>query len=201
MSVLDAVHGAYVLDRRVRVLTDLLVELLPRNASVIDVGCGDGKLARAVLARRPDLDLRGVDVLVRADAAIPVDAFDGTRIPCGDRGVDAVMFVDVLHHTVDPRILLREAARVARSAVVIKDHVADAVLAGPTLRFMDRVGNARHGVALPYTYWRRAQWQDAFQQSGLGIDVWRDRLSLYPMPASLLFDRSLHMMVRLTPTS
>jgi SAM-dependent methyltransferase len=199
VSLLDSVHGGYVLGRRVRVLTDLLVELLPADASVIDVGCGDGTLAHAVLARRPDLQLRGVDVLVRPDAAIPVDAFDGRRIPCADRGVDDVMFVDVLHHTVDPTVLLREAARVARRAVVIKDHVADGVLAGPTLRFMDRVGNARYGVALPYTYWRRAQWQRAFQESGLTVDVWRDRLSLYPMPASVLFDRSLHMMTRLTP--
>jgi SAM-dependent methyltransferase len=199
VSLLDSVHGAYVLDRRVRVLTDLLVELLPPNASVIDVGCGDGKLARGVLVRRPDLQLRGIDVLVRPDAAIPVDAFDGRRIPCADHGVDAVMFVDVLHHTLDPTVLLREAGRVARRAVVIKDHVADGWLAGPTLRFMDRVGNARHGVALPYTYWRRAQWEQGFEEAGLSVDVWRSRLALYPPPASLLFDRSLHMVARLIP--
>ena len=46
------------------------------------------------------------------------------------------MFVDVLLHTLDPMILLREAIRVARQTVVIKDHTLDGLLAGPTLRAM-----------------------------------------------------------------
>jgi 2-polyprenyl-3-methyl-5-hydroxy-6-metoxy-1,4-benzoquinol methylase len=33
---------------------------------------------------------------------------------------DVVMFVDVLHHTKDPMVLLREARRVARRAIVVK---------------------------------------------------------------------------------
>jgi hypothetical protein len=38
-------------------------------------------------------------------------------------------------------ILLREAARVAREAVVIKDHTKNGLAADATLRFMDRIGN------------------------------------------------------------
>ena len=200
MTVLDRLHDRHVLGRRVRVLSTHVAELLPPGARVLDVGCGDGLMARAVLDRRPDLDIRGIDVLVREGAAIPVAPFDGTRIPAADKSVDAVMFVDVLHHTTDPTVLLREAARVARQAVVIKDHLADAPLAGLTLRFMDRVGNARHGVALPYTYWRRAQWQQAFDALGLVVEVWREQLSLYPPVASAIFDRSLHVVTRLRPT-
>jgi hypothetical protein len=53
-------------------------------------------------------------------------------------------------------ILLREAVRVARRMILIKDHIVDAVLAGPTLRLMDRIGNARYGVSFPHNYWPRA---------------------------------------------
>jgi SAM-dependent methyltransferase len=200
VTVLDRIHERHVLGRRVRVLSAHIAELLPRGGSVLDVGCGDGLMARAVLGRRPDLEVRGIDVLVRGDAAIVVDAFDGRRIPRGDKSVDAVLFVDVLHHATDPLALLREAARVARQAVVIKDHLADAPFAGLTLRFMDRVGNARHGVALPYTYWRRAEWRRAFGEVGLGVEEWRERLGLYPPGASLIFDRSLHLLTRLSPS-
>ena len=62
------------------------------------------------------------------------------------------MFVDVLHHTEDPMALLGEAVRVARKTIVVKDHTLNGFLAGPTLHFLDRVGNARHDVALPYNY-------------------------------------------------
>lgn len=199
MTLLDQIHERHVLGRRVRVLSARVAELIPHGAHVLDVGCGDGLLARAIHDRRPDLNIVGLDVRVRPDAAISVRAFDGMTIPCADHSVDAVLFVDVLHHTTDPTALLREAARVARQAVLIKDHLADALLAWPTLRFMDRVGNARHGVALPYNYWRRAQWRQAFDAVGLTVDVWREQLSLYPPIASAVFDRSLHVLTRLRP--
>jgi len=199
VSLVDRVHESHVHRRRVRVLARHLAEMLPRDALVLDVGCGDGRLAQAVMAQRPDLAIRGIDVLVRPDAAIPVTWFDGVHIPFEDRSVDAVVFVDVLHHTADPTSLLREAVRVTRETIVIKDHLADGLLALPTLRFMDRVGNARHGVALPYNYWREAQWRDAFAALGLTIEEWRERLGLYSAVASMFFDRSLHFIARVRP--
>ena len=107
------------------------------------------------------------------------------------------MFVDVLHHTENPMILLREAARVAKKGVLIKDHLLDAFLAGPRLRFMDNVGNRRHGVALPFNYWRYEQWLAAFSELGLSVNSWNGDLRLYPGPADWLFGRSLHFVVRL----
>ena len=66
-----------------------------------------------------------------------------------DASFDVVMFVDVLHHTDDPLLLLQEAQRVGK-IILVKDHFRKGFLAGPTLRFMDWVGNAHHGVVLPY---------------------------------------------------
>ena len=197
MSVLAGAHGALVFSRRVRVLAGHLAPLFPANASVLDVGCGDGSIARAILAQRGDLTLGGVDVLKREETKIPVEIFDGKRLPRPDASVDAVMFVDVLHHTDDPALLLAEACRVARRCIVIKDHLRDGFLAGATLRFMDWVGNAPYGVALPYTYWPEKRWRDAFARHGLRMVEWRTSLGLYPFPAGLLFDRGLHFVARL----
>lgn len=197
MSLVERAHGGYVHTRRVRVLADHLAELVPRDARVLDVGCGDGLLDRELLARRPDLTVEGIDVLVRPEAHIPVTAFDGTSIPFGDRSFDAVLFVDVLHHADDPIALLREGARIAQRAVVIKDHNMNGLLAAHTLRFMDRVGNVRHGVVLPYNYWPRARWTAAFTELGLRVAAYRGHLGLYPPPASWVFDRSLHFAARL----
>lgn len=200
-SMLGAVHGRWVHRRRIAILAHRLALLIPRNASVVDIGCGDGKLAAYLLTIRPDLIIRGFEIQVRADTAIPVEPFDGDVLSCDDRSTDIAMLVDVLHHTPDPRILLKEAARVARHSVLLKDHLLQGWLAGPTLRLMDWAGNAHHAVHLPYNYWTLEQWHGCFRQLGLSVDTWETRVLLYPWPASLVFDRSLHVVASLSRVS
>lgn len=197
MRIFEQTHDRYAYGRRVERLCDHLSPLLAPNAEVLDVGCGDGKLSRLIQERRPDISIRGMDVLTRPHTEVPVEEFDGTTIPRSANSVDAVMLVDVLHHTDDPMILLREATRVARHGVVIKDHTLNGVLAGPTLRFMDRIGNARHGVVLPYTYWPQHRWLRAIDRAGLKVSVWESDLGLYPAWADWAFGRSLHFVARL----
>ena len=183
---------------RAAALTAHLARRLPHGARVLDVGCGDGHIAGAVMARRPDLEIRGIDVLRRAQTAIPVELFDGQRLPFADGEFDCVSFVDVLHHTEDPSILLREAARVSRAAVLVKDHLCESSSARVRLRFMDWVGNARHGVALPYNYWSKRKWQDAFSSLRLDLGIWEENLALYPVWADWCFGRGLHFLALLT---
>ena len=197
MSLLGRLHGEYVHTRRVHVLRRCLSELIPQQASVLDVGCGDGLLASLIMDDRPDLQFTGIDVILRKETRIPIAAFNGKHIPFPDKSWDFVMFVDVLHHTDDPTILLREAARVARTGLVIKDHTLNGFLAGPTLKFMDIISNRRFGVALPFNYWRYEQWTAAFKSLGLSVEGWNKDLRLYPGPADWMFGRSLHFVGRL----
>ena len=199
MSLLGRIHGSLVFGRRVRVLGGVLADLVPHGARVLDVGCGDGSVAVEILRRRPDLELRGLDIETRPGARIPVEVFDGKRIPRDDASVDVVLFVDVLHHADEPRALLSEGARVARTGVVLKDHLREGFLAGPTLRLMDWVGNRPHGVRLPYNYLTRGEWREAFRRLGLRVAAWNEELGLYPRPASWIFERSLHFAARLVP--
>jgi len=192
-------HGSVVSPRRSRVLVRHLASLLPQGASVLDVGCGDGRLAAGVTRERPDVSICGVDVLVRTKTAIPVARFDGSRIPLRDGAVDVVLLVDVLHHTDDAVRLLTEASRVARQLVIVKDHCAESTWDHATLRMMDWVGNARYGVSLPYSYFSRQEWVRAFRAGRLNEVHYDDELGLYPMPASAVFERTLHFMCALQP--
>ncbi len=186
--------------RRVRVLAEAIATLLEPGWHVVDVGCGDGTLGD-LIARRSPLRIEGLEVSVRPDTAIPIRAFDGRRLPLADGAVDAVLLVDVLHHTDDPALLLAEARRVARRAVVVKDHRLSRPLAATMLRFMDWVGNRPHGVPLPGRYLTEVQWRDTWRRHGLNVDHYRTHLGLYPPVTRWLFESGLHFLARLVPDS
>jgi SAM-dependent methyltransferase len=192
VNVVERLHEEYVKSRRVGALAASIAPLFPPSATVLDVGCGDGLLAETLIRRRPDLTFHGIDVIARPDARIPVTTFDGQSLSFPDDSFDVVLFADVLHHTPRAEMLLRDARRIARQAVIIKDHCADGFLARSTLRFMDNVGNARFGVALPHLYLKWEEWQRLFDRVGMGVATLRRRLGLYPPPLSWMFDRSLH---------
>jgi SAM-dependent methyltransferase len=192
MTVLDRFHAAYIYGRRIRRLSELLAELVPPSCSLLDIGCGDGKLARSLLDKRPDLRIEGVDVLVRERVWLPVTAFDGRNIPYHEACFDGVMLIDVLHHTRDPLALLREAIRVSRRWLIVKDHILQGPAAGLRLRFMDYIGNARHAVALPYNYPSAEEWNEFRRELDLKVAGEVKDLGLYPKPFDYLFGAGLH---------
>lgn len=192
MKLKDIIHESYVKGRRARILASHLAKLIPPNASVLDVGCGDGLIAWTIMQIRTDVVFQGIDVIERSESKIHVEIFDGQFIPKENESFDVVMLVDVLHHAKDPHNLMAEVFRVSRKNVLIKDHLLKGFLAGPTLRFMDRVGNLRYKVALPYNYWPQERWHRELKEMGAKIIYWNTNLGLYPWPASWIFERSLH---------
>jgi len=193
----SSAHDKAVFGRRIEVLTRTLADFIPQGARVLDIGCGSGTLAKRIMALRPDITIEGIDVLVRPGTEIPVTEFDGDTIPWPDGHFDIALFVDVLHHTEAPARLLAEAKRVSKGGIVIKDHFREGVLADATLRFMDWVGNAQHGVVLPYNYLSDPEWRSIWSRLGLKVERLTDKVGLYPAPFSWLFDRRLHFVARL----
>lgn len=194
-------HRAFVSQRRTRVLAELLAAQIPPGAAVLDVGCGDGVIASNIMRLRPDVSIQGVEFLVRATCKIECHSFDGLTLPYPGASFDVCLFVDVLHHTHDPAILLREAVRVTRDFVLLKDHVDENILDDVTLRFMDWVGNRPHGVVLTYNYQSRKQWAAHFSTCGLKEETWKEDVPLYAWPFSLLIGRRLHFIALLKKTT
>jgi ubiquinone/menaquinone biosynthesis C-methylase UbiE len=107
--------------------------------SLCDVGCGAGGL----LAHARTLGISAVgiepDASKLADgrsASLDLRAGNAEALPFADASVDVVTFENSLHHVSDIGAALREAARVARRAIVILDPWFD--LSIPTQALGDR---------------------------------------------------------------
>jgi len=196
MSLPGKLQRAFIYERRLRRLAELLAQTIPKSCRVLDVGSGDGRLAWSLLQRRSDLAIQGVDVMMRPATQIPVKLFDGTTLPYPNSSFDAVMLIDVLHHTVDPLGLLHEALRVCRNCLIVKDHLLEGFAAGMRLRFLDYAGNADHGVALPYNYMSEKQWVEFEALLKIKVMTKTKKLDLYPWPVNWVFGSGLHFLAR-----
>lgn len=94
---------------------------LPPPASVLDVGCGTGRLLRAAAARWPDAQLIGVDpaqgMVDGARQLTPGATFHrglAESLPLPDNSVDLVFSTLSFHHWHDQMAGVREIARVLR---------------------------------------------------------------------------------------
>ena len=200
MTPIESLHEKHVKQRRVRVLGELISRFFgDTRATVLDIGCGDGAIAKFLTAKSTGLSVTGIDTLVRSDTAVTVNSFDGQKIPYGEKSFDYCLFVDVLHHAEKPLDLLCQSARIARRGVIIKDHYLKGLFAKTTLRFMDNAHNRRYGVSLPYRYWTQEQWAEALSIVGLQAQHTVTRLGLYPPWADWFFGRGLHFLSLLRP--
>jgi SAM-dependent methyltransferase len=185
---------------REKVLVEMIAQLLPERGTVLAIGSGNGVLAAGVNRLKPVLGVEGVDCEALGSAAISTHKFDGMRLDFPDEAFDWCFLVDCIHRSDEPELLLREAARVCRKGLVIKDFLRDGAFARPTLRFMDKVNRKRCATSLPCCYWSPQDWQKNIAAANLTIDVWCDRLYLYPWWSDWAIGRGLHLLARLTKT-
>lgn len=193
-------HQTFVQNRRQDGLAQHLARLAPPGKiRILDVGCGSGQIAANLQRRLPESEILGVDVLVRPETFIPVQAFDGAHLPFEDKSFDYVMLVDVLHHTDQPLEVLKECLRVARHGVWLKDHLCNSLWDRFRLRCLDFVGNWGHGVVLPYNYLSSLQWEQGFEQLRVTPRNWQSRLELYSPKLAWLLENHIHFVAHLEP--
>ena len=119
---------------------DLLDELVPlAGRRLIELGCGNARLARALLDRHPDAELTGLEVDARQHAknlAAPQPrlhfvAAGAQAIPSADASFDGALMLKSLHHVPVPLMAqaLTEVARVLRPGGWL--YASEPVFAGP----------------------------------------------------------------------
>lgn len=150
--------------------------------SLLDVGCGDGTIARTIAGNVGAKRVEGVDILVQPAPAIPVTPYDGLHLPFPDRSFEVVVLSDMLHHCKDPEAVLREAVRVSDRIVAIKDHIQFGPISNALLLAMDVIGNVSAGVYVEGRYFSRAEWDALVAKAGARFTTmtWPMQIHDYP---------------------
>ncbi|QDG52708.1 class I SAM-dependent methyltransferase [Persicimonas caeni] len=95
---------------------------------LLDVGCGEGIMARAIVERYPSVEVTGID-LEDDELEAHWKGLEGDRLsfctgvaeslPFDDDAFDTITSLEVLEHVQDPHASLAEMARVARRKLVL----------------------------------------------------------------------------------
>lgn len=194
-------HEKILFSGRCNALVANLANFFPDDEinTILDVGCGDGRIAQAIHERKPNLQFLGLEVMARETCSIKHTLYDGHHLPFEDKSFDYVMFVDVLHHTHNIEQLLSEANRVAKKGIVIKDHNANNILDYWLLAIADWVGNWPYGVHLPYNFKSPQEWGTIFEKLNIQPAQKQTKFKLHPFLLRTIFGSRLHFIVRLTP--
>jgi ubiquinone/menaquinone biosynthesis C-methylase UbiE len=91
-----------------------LLHHLPDRGSVLEVGCGSGKMLRTLAAHRPGLEIHGCDINDWQPPENIKFRLMTSDLPYEDATFDAVIVVDVLEHVPDPAHVVQEIVRVLK---------------------------------------------------------------------------------------
>lgn len=190
MDFIIKIFNKPFVDVRTSLLSKLLTPYLEKGSSVLDVGSGDGSVAHN-LASFKKLQIEGVDIVIQPKPLILTRKYNGSKLPYPSNSFDCVLLIDVLHHALQPELLLKEAARVSRNSILIKDHYWENRLDLLKLKVSDYIGNHPYGVPLPYRFFQLSQWREIFQSRSLKI------VKFQILDSYLPFDICKHVIIKL----
>lgn len=99
-------------------------DLWPLQGPLLDLGCGTGDVSRALVGTQDVALADVVDYRTEASSALEFDLLsEGQPLPYLDDTFGAVILNAVLHHCSDPTFVLREAKRVSRDLLYIRESV------------------------------------------------------------------------------
>ena len=150
--------------------TEYIARLLPASGpcAIVDIGAGDGYLGAILEQYRPETSVVGLETHIRGlrRTDFKLVKFDGLASPFADKSFDYALLCNVLHHAGDQAALLREALRLARRGVIIKDHLADTRFQHFQLAVLDVLGNRRFGASTVGRYLSTDEWTALFRGAG-----------------------------------
>jgi len=174
------------LTHRAKIIYDEIKEYLVGD-SLLDIGCGNGKISN--LARHKFKRIQLIDVVRYVPAALNLQFLEykeGNPLPT-DEKFDTVLLLTVLHHSMEPLELLKQAWQATRRRLIIIESVVGIHQVKPSVRydlanlsdqnqiafaaFVDWFYNRvlHDDVPVPYNFTTVENWQSIFLQYKMNL--------------------------------
>ena len=154
---------------RISTLADLVLPYIENGDKVLDLGAGTGKIAEYILDRKK-IKLTLLDVTDEyKETDLEIQLYDGVKVPYKSNSFDCVLIIATLHHCDDPGQVLREAARVSKDRILIKEDKVDSKLDFFLLEFWHTAVSFLLGQDLLFSFKRNAVWRRMCKKLGLKL--------------------------------
>jgi SAM-dependent methyltransferase len=154
-KIYDRRHGAVLSDQ----LAQALANRLRRDATIIDIGAGTGRVAVAlarfgfqVVAVDPAIPMLQAMQRKSGEAPVLAVAAEGTRLPFRSNSADAVVLARLLYVVADWRVLLRAAKEILRQGAVLFHEWANGEAGEPWVQVREKARSLfqEAGVETPF---------------------------------------------------
>lgn len=151
---------------RARLIVERITPYLGSSHRVLDLGLGTGEVTQLLIKK--GYAVTAVDVQDVRWVDVPLVLYDGETLPFSGQEFDAALILDVLHHTQNPKQVLREARRVAGRVIVMED-IYETYWQRLLTRAMDNIAN---GVLFHRTgeHHTDAGWRSIFEELGMHVE-------------------------------
>lgn len=153
--------------RRAEVKRKRLLPFLTEGESILEVGSGNGALAK--LLGQKGMKLSALDI---ADNSLfedmHVQVYNGQKFPFTDNQFDVCQLITMLHHTTNAEELIREAKRVSNRVIIMEDIYENRFQKYVTW-FTDSLVNWEF-FGHPHTNRSDAEWKELFERNGLVVE-------------------------------
>lgn len=140
--------------------------------TVLDIGCGSGLQDLCLKKAFPTLTITGLDV---GDYRYPIAKnnkfvlYAGDTMPFRQNQFDVSMIFLVLHHTKDPKRVVKESARVTKKNIIILEEVFHNPVGSLLLQVYDVIINfCIYGERISWPHFHtEIEWKNLFKEVGI----------------------------------
>lgn len=152
---------------------NLILPYLNEDEKVLDFGCGDLSLARALIYKLPNVNITGVDVVnfKKKDKGIKFVLYDGKTLPFKDNLFDTVITMYVFHHTDNIEESFSECVRVAKKRIILIESIPRFPLELPFMSILDLLYNLakRESISMTFRFKTLKEWKKVFKKNNLTL--------------------------------
>lgn len=152
-------------------------DFIERGDRILDLGCGSGIVTKN-FRDFFGAEILGVDIKDNRTFPIPFKIIDGNSLPFENLSFDVVLISYVLHHSRDPKALLKEAKRVSKKIIIYED-LPEGILSRLRCNFHQASYNLFfQKQKLLHNFKTRKEWEELFKKLGLKI-IAKKKVSLW----------------------